>query len=257
MADNTSFPGIVSDLPSRGWFYPKNHPLATGKIELFYMTARHEDILVSRNLIEKGTVIDVLLKELIADKAVNYDDLLMGDRNQIMIASRILAYGKEYESEILCRSCEKKSIVAVDLETLKDKQIEFKEEQHGINEFWFDLPISNVKISFKLLTVKDDRNATREIEGMRKMNATVTPEVTTRMAHSILSVDGNRDQAAIRKFIQGMPSRDSRAFRNYAKQISPDVDFNIDFECSSCGNQDRLEVPIDVNFFWPDARISS
>ena len=60
MADY-KFPTEVVDLPSKGHFYVEGHPLSKGKVEIKYMTAREEDILTSQNLIQRGTVIDVLL----------------------------------------------------------------------------------------------------------------------------------------------------------------------------------------------------
>jgi len=91
------FPTEVVDLPSQGLLYPKDSPLSSGTIEIKYMTAREEDILTSANLIKKGIVIDKLLEALIIDKSIKLDDMLLGDKNAILIASRILAYGKDYE----------------------------------------------------------------------------------------------------------------------------------------------------------------
>ena len=94
------FPTEVVDLPSLGLLYPKDSPLSSGKIEIKYMTAREEDILTSANLIKQGIVVEKLLESLIVDKSINVDDFLIGDKNAVLIASRILAYGKEYEVEI-------------------------------------------------------------------------------------------------------------------------------------------------------------
>ena len=96
MADY-KFPTEMVDLPSKGYFYFDGHPLSSGKVEVKYMTAKEEDILTSTNLIEQGIVIDKLLESLIVDKNIKVDDLLIGDKNAIMIAARILGYGKDYE----------------------------------------------------------------------------------------------------------------------------------------------------------------
>ena len=89
------FPTEVIDLPSKGVLYPKDNPLSSGKIEMKYMTAREEDILTNQNYIKNGTVIDELLKALIVSK-INYNDLITGDKNAIMLAARVLGYGKDY-----------------------------------------------------------------------------------------------------------------------------------------------------------------
>ena len=87
------FPTEVVDLPSKGLLYPKENPLSSGQIEVKYMTAKEEDILTSANLIKSGRVIEKLLESLIVDKSIKVDDILVGDKNAILIAARILAYG--------------------------------------------------------------------------------------------------------------------------------------------------------------------
>ena len=94
------FPTEVIDLPSLGKIYPKDSPLAEGKIELKYMTTKEEDILMSENLIKKGVVIDTLLDSLIVTKGITQQDLVLGDKNAVLVAARILAYGPEYTCEI-------------------------------------------------------------------------------------------------------------------------------------------------------------
>ena len=94
------FPTEVIDLPSGGKVYGKESPLAEGKIELKYMTTREEDILMSENLIKKGVVIDKLLDSLIVTKGVTQEHLILGDKNAVLVACRILAYGPEYTCEV-------------------------------------------------------------------------------------------------------------------------------------------------------------
>ena len=97
----SKFPSEIIDLPSEGKVYSKNSPLANGKIELKYMTAREEDILTSQNLIKKGVVINKLLDSLILSEGIKADDLILGDKNAVMVAARILAYGPEYTCDII------------------------------------------------------------------------------------------------------------------------------------------------------------
>ena len=98
MADY-KFPTEMVDLPSKGYFYANGHPLSSGKVEVKYMTAKEEDILTSQNLIQQGLVIDKLLQSLIVDKSIKLGDLLIGDKNAIMVAARVLGYGKDYQFE--------------------------------------------------------------------------------------------------------------------------------------------------------------
>ncbi len=251
------FPTEIIDLPSKGLFYPEGHPLASGQIELFYMCAAHEDILTSRNLIQKGTVIDKLLEALIADEKINYEDIFNGDKAAIMVASRILGYGSKYDVKIRCSQCSTESEHEYDLQQVKMKEIDVENVTKGVNEFKFVLPNSKQVITFKLLTIKDEKQISAEIDGMQKvMRSQTSALVTTRMKHSITSVDGNRDKADIQKFVKTMLAQDARAFREYARTVSPDIEMKFDFLCPKCGFQESgVEVPIDSNFFWPDSRI--
>lgn len=249
------YPSEVIELPSKGWFYPENHPLSSGKLEVFYMTAKHEDILTSRNLIQRGVVIDKLMESLIVDKNVKYDDLLLGDKNGLIVASRILGYGKNYDVTVNCPQCGSASKHHIDLESINDKEIKFDTVAKGKNEFTFVLPLSKKTISFKLLTHRDEKSISAEIDNMRKAGLQITTEVTTRMRRSITSIDGDTDGQKIKEFIDAMPSKDARSFREFAKKINPDIDLTFEFECANCGHAERTEVPIDVNFFWPDSGV--
>jgi hypothetical protein len=243
------------ELPSKGWFYPTGHPLSTGMIELKHLTAAHEDILTSRNLIQKGIVIDKLLEALIATPGVKYADLLIGDKNALMVAARIIGYGKDYGVSVNCPSCNKTNEEEIDLEQINEKPLDLDKFEKGKNEFLFELPISGDTITFKLFTQKDDDQVTREIEAMAKhsgKNANTT-EITTRMRNAILSVNSNSSKEEVRKYVGTMLARDAKAWRDYAKSITPDIDFSFDFECEHCGHQERLEVPFTSNFFWPNS----
>jgi hypothetical protein len=112
-------PTETVELPSKGLLYPEDSELAKGIVEIKYMTAKEEDILTNQSYIKNGTVLDKLMKSLIVSK-INYDDLLIGDKNAIMVASRILGYGAEYTFNYLGESH------TVDLSQVENKPL--KEE---------------------------------------------------------------------------------------------------------------------------------
>jgi hypothetical protein len=255
MAENL-YPSEMVGLPSKGWYYPEGHPLASGELDLRYMTALHEDILTSKTLIQRGVVIDKLLEALIVNKDVKYDDLLIGDKNGLMVAARIMGYGKDYDATVSCPACNVDTTHTLNLETLSDKELTFDPKNKGKNEFDFQLPFSKRVITFKLLTHKDEKDVQGELDAMRKViKNEVSSEVTTRMKKSIIAVDGNRDSKVIREFVDAMPARDAMALREHWRSVNPDIELKSDFVCPSCGLESRLEVPIDVNFFWPNARV--
>ena len=243
------FPTEVVDLPSQGLLYPKDSPLSSGTIEIKYMTAREEDILTSANLIKKGIVIDKLIEALIVDKSIKLDDMLLGDKNAILIASRILAYGKDYEVEIDGKE------VVVDLTTLKEKKLDEKIVVNGANEFDFELPATKRKLTFKLLTQSDEKSMDKEIQGYKKIGDGIGYETTTRLKHQILSVDGDAKKASINSFVDNeFLSRDSRDFRTYVNSINPDVEMKSTL-IDEDGNEKEFTVPMTVTFLWPSVGI--
>jgi len=235
-------PTEVVDLPSQGKLYPKDHPLAEGKIEMKYMTAKEEDILTNQAYIRDGVVLDKLLQSLIITK-FNYSDLLIGDKNAIMIAARVLGYGKDYN--FTYEGVEE----TVDLTDVNNIEIDEELFKSGKNEFNYTFPHSGNEITFKLLNHGDEVKIQRELDGLKKINKNEDPTLTTRLKHMILSVEGKTDKKDIREFVDKyLLARDARALREYIKSISPDVDLTF----FPSGSETTKTIPIGVGFFWPD-----
>lgn len=229
-------------LPSKGLIYSSDNPLSSGEIEIKYMTAKEEDILTNQNYIANGTVLDKLLKSLIVTD-INYNDLLIGDKNAIMVAARILGYGAEYSFNYKGRE------EVVDLSALENKEIDESLYTKGSNEFQFTLPTSGNEITFKLLTHGDEIKINQELEGLKKLNKEGSPELTTRLKYMITSVNGDREAKTIREFVdKAFLARDTRAFREYITTLQPDVDLTF-FPSNSTK---PVSIPIGVSFFWPD-----
>ena len=248
MADY-KFPTEMVELPSKGYFYFEGHPLSSGKVEVKYMTAKEEDILTSQNLIQQGLVIDKLLESLIVDKSIKIDDMLVGDKNAIMVAARILGYGKDYEFEY--DGVEQ----SVDLSKLEPIDLDFSKFTKGQNEFSFELPNSKRTVTFKLLSGNDEKTISAEIEARKKINKDVSVELTTRLKQMILSVDGKTEKSYINNFVENeFLSRDSYALREYLVDITPDVDMSVKIT-NSTGKEVEVTVPITVRFFWPSAGV--
>ena len=242
MEEKFKLPTETVELPSKGLLYPKDSELAKGVVEIKYMTAKEEDILTNQAYIKNGTVLDKLLKSLIVSK-INYDDLLIGDKNAIMVASRILGYGSEYNFEYLGEP------QTVDLSKIENKQLKEELFKDRVNEFTFTLPKSSNTITFKFLTHKDEQDINRELDGLKKINKDNSPELSTRLKYLITSVNGERDKKDIREFVDNyLLAQDSRALREYVKEIQPDVDLTFFPD----GDSDRVNIPIGLSFFWPD-----
>ena len=239
-------PTETVDLPSMGLqIYPREHALSSGKVEIKYMTAKEEDILSNPNYLRDGTSIDRLLKSLVVTE-FNFDDLLIGDKNAIMIASRILAYGKDYEFDY---EGEKQ---VVDLSMFNSKELDKSLYSAGLNAFSFELPNSKNKVVFKLLTHGDEKALLAESESLKKINKSISNEATSRLARMITSVNGNTGQEDIRNFVNNyLLASDARALRKYYQQVSPDVDLTTTLTTKD-GSEVRTDLPIGISFFWPD-----
>ena len=250
----TNFPTEIIPLPSKGLLYPEGHPLVDGMIEMKYMTAREEDILTSQNLIKQGVVLDKLFESLIVTP-FNYGDLYVGDKNAIMVAARILGYGKEYTVEIDDPfSTINKQKVTIDLTQIEHKEVDYSLFETRKNEFDFELPNSKRNITFRLLTHDIEKQIQSEIKSMNKtiVKTGIDRELTTRLKHIIIAVDGETGRAAINDFVDNqLFALDSRALREYMRTISPDLDMTFTFVSDTTGEVKELDIPIEVSFFWP------
>ena len=235
-------PTEVVELPSKGLIYPEDNPLASGTVEMKYMTAKEEDILTNQSYIQKGIVIDKLLQSLIVSK-INYDDLIVGDKNAILIAARVLGYGAEYSFQYDGKEA------TVDLSTLEPREFNESLFTRGKNEFEFELPSTGNKITFKLLTGHDEKAIDRELAGLKKIDKNSAPELTTRLKHMITSINGDAEKKTIREFVDNyLLAKDSRALREYIRQIQPDIDMTFIPE----GEDTPVTVPMTATFLYPD-----
>jgi hypothetical protein len=241
MENQINIPTEIIELPSKGLIYPSSSPLSSGKIEMKYMTAKEEDILTNQSYIQKGTVLDELMKSLIVSK-VNYDDLVAGDKNAIMVAARVLGYGKDYSFTYEGEE------YSIDLSTLDNKEIDESLFTKGSNEFTYTFSNTNNTVTFKFLTGADEKKIEKELEGLKKINKNLSPELSTRLKYLITSVNGNRETKDIRLFVDNyLLARDSMELRSYMKKIQPDV--NLIFTTNS---GEEVAIPINLNFFWPE-----
>ena len=240
--EENKFPTETVELPSKGVVYPPDHPLRSGKVEMKYMTAKEEDILTNQNYIKKGIVLDKLLDSLVMGK-FDIKELVTGDKNALLISSRILGYGKDYTFSY------DGTEYTVDLTKLDNKPFdETKVTPRGT--FMFTLPATGTKVEFKLLNDKDNETIDQENESMKKFNKDSSSEVTIRLKHQIVSVEGDNNKNSIRMFVEQMLAQDSRALRKYIKDMSPDVNLSTSVKINDV--EESIDIPISLSFFWPD-----
>jgi hypothetical protein len=245
------FPTETIDLPSKGVFYPEDSPLRSGQIELRYMTAKHEDILTSQNLIQKGVVLDRLIDALIATKGVKAADLFLGDLNAVMIAARILGYGKDYQISLNCPACGQAVDQTVNLSELETTN---EPENGKLPQFKLILPVSKQEITLRLLSRGDELRIEKDMKSLKKVNGDVESETTTRLKSIITSVNGDSTTSTVWSVVDNMLVKDARYLREKYREMVPDVNFDVEVDCT-CGANQTARFPIGADFFWPDARV--
>ena len=239
-------------LPSAGKIYPESSPLHMADVvEIKPMTAREEDILMSKSLLKKGTVITELIKSCLVDKNINTSEMLLGDRNALMVAVRITGYGPEYQAELTCTECSAKNNHSFNLADLPIKKLEIDPVTPGQNLFEFVLPHTKKKVLFKFTTGKDEEESTILAEKQKKLGLAQDGSVTSSLQQVIVSVDGVEDRFKISNFIKLMPARDSLALRNYIRQHEPGVIMKQEMTCQACNHSEEVNMPLGVSFLWP------
>lgn len=248
---NYDFPTEVISLPSQGKCYPEGNPLSSGQLEIKYMTAKEEEILSSQNLIRKGVVLDKLFESIIVDKKVNVDDIVLGDKNAIMLAARILGYGAEYPVQIQDDLGETHQTI-VDLSKVQTKDIDL-DLLTPENLYTFTTS-TGVNLEWRLLTHGDEKKIEADIRALERLNKDNGPsaELTTRYRYMIVSVDGKTDTQTITSFINNsFLTRDTRAFRETIRKHQPDINMEFEWENPNTGTKEVKSIPMGVNFFWP------
>ena len=242
-------------LPSGGKVYPASSTLHNIKeVELRHLTAADEDILTSRSLLRSGKAIDSVISACLANKNINVEELLSGDKNAIVTFLRVSGYGSDYEVEMDCPSCGETSNHTFDLSNLQMKNLEIEPAVAGDNRFNFQLPQTQINVEFRFLNSLQDKEIADAQDKMKKRTQSpIDRNITTRLKNVIISIEGNTDQGYINQFVDNMNVRDSRALRKYMEDNTPDLDMEQEFECVHCGHRGEVEIPITVGFFWPES----
>lgn len=248
-------PTELVPLPSGGKVYSSGNSLHNKEsIEIRPMTAREEDILTSRALIKKGTVINELIKSCLIDRSISLSDMLLGDRNALMVAVRITGYGPDYTAEIQCDDCQAKNERVFNLAELPIKRLEIEPVVDGTNLFEFLLPYTKKKIHFKFTTGRDEEEQNVIQEKQKKLGIATDSTITSSLLQAIVAIDGVEDRVKITNFVKMMPARDSLALRNYIRDHEPGLTMKQEVTCPACGHAEEVNMPLGVTFLWPSFR---
>ncbi len=246
-------------LPSKGLIYPKSSTLYGAEdIEVRQMTASEEDILTSRSLVRSGKAIDLVIGNCITDKTVKVDDLLLGDKNAIMVALRVGGYGADYNVSVSCPSCMEETPNHVfSLTNLQVNTLDIEPLEESKNLFEFKTPSDN-NVIFKFLTSGESKEVSESQSNVKRVSGSqIDTNITSRFKAQIVSVNGKSIEDSdgrkyVREYIERMPVGDSRSLRKFIDEKEPDIIMKQLFECPSCGVKNEVDVPITVEFFWPE-----
>ena len=241
------------DLPSKGRFYTEGSTLhGKESVEIRFMTAKDEDILTSKSLLKKGLAIDRLLQNILVDKSIKLTDMLIGDKNALVVAARVSGYGNEYSTKVTCPACQHVQDYEFDLDDHRLKEGgESLNATYTDNSTWeVECPKSGVKVEIQLLTGADEKWLTTT-QANRRKNKLPESTATDQLKLMIRSVNGDEKQATVNKFINSMPAQDARFVRSTYEELMPDLDLTQHFDCQECGFDMNMEVPFTTDFFWP------
>lgn len=253
-------PTELVELPSKGMFYPENHPLFKAvTIEIRQMTTKEEEILTSQTLLKKGVALDRLLTSLMLDKTIDPGTLLVGDKNAMLIQARKTGYGSDYTTQITCPSCGVQETLDYDLNecqnydggTCDDTLKELGALSTDRLTFRFTLPMTKVEAEIRLMYGYDEAEIVRKQRSKVK-NKDLNSAMTDNLKRIVVALNGIEERSQVETFLEKMPAADARYLRKAVAQLTPTTKMMLDFDCSSCTHSDELEVPITATFFWPD-----
>lgn len=240
------------DLPTKGKFYPEEHPLHNQEsIEIRYMTAKDTDILTSKTLLKKGVALDRVLQNIIVDPRIKVDDLFLGDKNAIVVAARINGFGAEYNAKVNCPSCGATGECNFNLNEIEPKLADEDFEISPEGTFKILLPKTGVEAECRLLTSNDEQIIFKRNEKRKKKNL-LESSLTDQYKLFIVSLNGVSERGLVEKFVDAMPALDSSYLRKVYSRVAPNLEMKQDYTCPSCDADTLVDIPFSANFFWPE-----
>lgn len=215
-----------------------------------YMTSRDEDLLTTPSLLENGTALDILLKRKIKTKGIEPGDLLLGDRNAIVLSLRTSSYGKDYSVMVNDPRTGIPFKSTVNLLKLKYKEI--KEFPDNDGYFTVELPMRKKIVKFKLLTSGEEISIFKNAEALKETyNEEFSQYNTLKLKSHIVSIGDVTKRDYINKFVDAMPALDALTIRRKVSEVNPDVDMSYEFVAKD-GYKFKTSLSIGVDFFFPN-----
>jgi len=244
------------DLPSKGKFYLKGHPLfEQTSVEIGQIRGPEEDILTNKDYIKRDIAVDKLLQSLLKNDQLRqdhfYDQLLIADQMLLVTQARITAYTFDYPCAIKCSECRETSNFSFDLRkyTVKtpslenDKDVSYNEET---NEFLVSIPDTQITLVIKPYTVGIQKKIKNKILAKKEKNLTKKEKYED----IIVSINGESDRKYINQFFEVIPAFYLKWLEAVIEDINIQISFEQEFVCKFCQHTQNLEPPFTLDFLY-------
>lgn len=238
-------PYDIIPLPSEGKLYPNKKK----SVKVAFLTTADENILTSPNLLESGKFLEILINRKLLEPDLRYNDLLPGDRNAIMLWLRATGYGEMYEILAYDENNEPFE-TEINLSHLKTINLNVEPDADGL--FTYTLPLSKAVVRFKILTVGEVDKLEDFLE--KNKDNPLNEEMTLVLESQIVEINGDRNRAFIKDFINNMRVGDSKSLRKYFSSIECGIDMTINIQTPGGGSITTF-LPLTPKFFWPDFKL--
>lgn len=207
-------------------------------IKVRALTGNDEIMLSSPFLSQTGNAVRILLNNLILNSELEYDELLICDRDAILLFIRSMAFGDEMEMDFVCPDCGHESKGTFRISQIEAKEINVPPNENG--EFEFMVPSSLMldnptQINFSPLRVCNSHQ-------------TKDKQLMSRYMTQINSINDNNDKEHILKYLKYMKIKDSKSLREFMDKVEPGFDETVMHTCPSCDFKIKDTIKIDENF---------
>lgn len=243
-------------LPSMGLFYSSK----TSVLYVKYITAREENILTQPSLMENGYGLQLVLDSVLINKEISVDELLVGDKQSILVYLRSTSYGDNFPIVTQCPECKATGETKFELSSLVSKEVDIKPDENGL--YTFEMPKMKIKnekaiIKFEPMRVSHERYINEKTDLEKKENKKYTSNVTLKFQCQIKSINGVEDEVYIKKTIKKFPLGDSSQLREFMEMVEPGIDSRIKIKCHNCNADYESSLYIDNNIFTLDPSYKS
>jgi Sec-independent protein translocase protein TatA len=237
------------ELPSRGRFYLRGEGPSNGILHIRPMTGAEEQILTTPRYVKKNQTLNMIFRECIGEQ-INPDLLLSEDRTYLLIYLRGISYSPLYDVEIKCPECTK---VFQNKIHLNDLDVDYCPDDFGPEDLQDVLPNSGLNIRFRLSTGRDETTVQEHRDQRINQWGSDVADDTTLFRSSLLieEVEGITNKLMVQQIVSRLPIGDMAYLRELLNEPPFGVDTRVGVICPHCSHEFRIDMPMELSFFFP------